>query len=219
MNVNKILERNRFTALCGGCGEIFHYSTIEEVIFAHQGGPNCETPCQSCTTGVLCACEYCQSLITDKLNDYDLSDQSVEIDQMFTQLEKNAAAPVQVVPTPLESSRPNADKLHYRHQPVINSVFKIPYSPDADWKTLCQDCLRVVCHPTKQAMDMAHDEFFFCDCGGQLCAWSDCSDLATFVARNGSSAIVEFARLGAIKPITGPFIYSPATGIVREQSK
>lgn len=110
MNVNKILERNRFTALCGGCGEIFDYSTIDEVIFAHQGGPNCETPCPSCATGVLCACEYCQSLITDEL--------------------KNAAAPVQVVPTPPESSRPdsqNADKLHYRHQSVIDSVFDIPF--------------------------------------------------------------------------------------------
>lgn len=144
---------------------------------------------------------------------------SGDIDDLFNQLEKSAAAPVQVVPTSLESSRPNADKLHYRHQPVINSVFKIPYSPDADWKTLCRACLRVVCHPTKQAMDMANYEFFFCDCGGQLCTCSDCSDAAALLARNGSSAIVELARLGAIKPITGPFIYSPATGIVREVSK
>ena len=199
MNVNKILERNRFTALCGDCGEIFHYSTIEEVIFAHQGGPNCETPCPSCATGVLCACEYCQSLITDEL--------------------KNAAAPVQVVPTSLESSRPNADKLHYRHQPIINSVFKIPFSPDAEFKSLCQDCLRVVCHPTQQALDMANDEFFFCDCGGQLCACGGCSEEAALLARNGSAAIIELARLGFINPINGPFIYSPATGIVREQSK
>lgn len=113
---------------------------------------------------------------------------SGDIDDLFTQLEQNAAAPVQPsgneflhchecsnpeccsscpsnldlaaapvnqdVPTSRGSSRPNADKLHYRHQPVINSVFKI-----------------------------------------------------------------ELARVGAIKPITGPFIYSPATGIVREQSK
>lgn len=146
---------------------------------------------------------------------------SADIDQMFIQLE-NAAVPVQDVPTPSESSRPdsqNADNAVYRHQLNIRFVFKIPYSSDAEFKTLCQDCLRVVCHPTKQAMDMAHDVFFFCDCGGQLCAWSDCFDLAAFVARNGSAAIVELARLGAIKPITGPFIYSPATGIVREQSK
>ena len=105
MNVHKILERNRFTALCGGCGEIFHYSTIEEVISAHQDGPNCETPCPSCTTGILCACEYCQSLITDEL--------------------KNAAASVPVVPTPSESSRPeieNADNAVYRHQE--SSVFE-----------------------------------------------------------------------------------------------
>lgn len=137
---------------------------------------------------------------------------SGDIDDLFNQLEKNAAAPVQVVPTPSGSSRPHI-------QSKINSVFKIPFSADAEFKTLCQDCLRVVCHPTLEAMNMAHDEFFFCDCGGQLCAWSDCFDLAAFVARNGSSAIVELARLGAIKPITGPFIYSPATGIVREQSK
>jgi hypothetical protein len=155
--------------------------------------------------------------------EFPLAVQSADIDQMFTQLEKNAAAPVQVVPTPLESSRPNADKLHYRHQeyqPVINSVFKIPYSPDAKFKTLCHSCLRVVCHPTKQAMEMAHQEFFFCDCGGELCAWDGgSSQIADLLARNGSAAIVELARLGAIKPITGPFIYSPATGIVREESK
>jgi hypothetical protein len=133
---------------------------------------------------------------------------SGDIDDLFNQLEKNAAAPVQVVPTPSGSSRPHV-------QSKINSVFKIPYSPDAEFKTLCQDCLRVVCHPTREAMYMADGEFFFCDCGGQLCACENCLDKVNFFARNGSAAIVELARLGAIKPITGPFIYSPATGIVR----
>lgn len=92
-----------------------------------------------------------------KTTDKELATTSAEINEMFDELafkqaehsyvfpelpkrKKNAATPVQVVPTSLESSRPNADKLHYRHQPVI-------------------------------------------------------------------------------KPITGPFIYSTATGIVREQSK
>lgn len=156
--------------------------------------------------------------INEMLN--ELAAEQKELSRLYSELqEKNAAAPVQVVPTPLESSRPNADKLHYRHQPVINSVFKIPYSPDADWKTLCQDCLRVVCHPTGQAMDMADNGFFFCDCGGRLCACPDCVSGMECISRNGSSAIVELARLGAIKPITGPFIYSPATGIVREELK
>lgn len=144
--------------------------------------------------------------------------QSSEINTMFDLLEKNAPAPTSSVPA-LESGRPNADNAIYRHQPVINSVFKIPFSVDAEFKTLCQDCLRVVCHPTREAMYMANDEFFFCDCGGQLCACENCSDEAALLSRNGSAAIIELARLGAIKPITGPFIYSPATGIVREQSK
>ncbi len=152
---------------------------------------------------------------------FSIAGQSAEVNQMFDELENNAPAPTPSVPA-LESGRPdsqNADKLHYRHQPVINSVFKIPFSPDAEFKTLCQDCLRVVCHPTRQSLDMAHDEFFFCDCGGQLCACDSCSQEVDLLARNGSAAIPELARLGLIKPITGPFIYSPATGIVREQSK
>lgn len=152
----------------------------------------------------------------------ELASISSGINRFFTQLENNAAAPVQVVPTPLESSRPNADKLHYRHQefqPVINSVFKIPFSPDAEFKTLCHKCLRVVCHPTYQAMEMARNEFFFCDCGGQLCAWDGSSEIADLLARQGSAVIPELIRLRLIKPIVASFIYSPATGIVREQSK
>lgn len=137
---------------------------------------------------------------------------SGDIDDLFNQLEKNAAAPVQVVPTSSGSSR-------HHVQSKINSVFKIPFSQDAEFKTLCGDCLRVVCHPTREAMNMAHDEFFFCDCGGSLCSCKECFEEADLLARNGSAAIVELARLGAIKPITGPFIYSPATGIVREQTK
>lgn len=152
------------------------------------------------------------------MKNIDTVSQSSEINNLFDLLEKNVPAPTPSVPA-LESGRPNADKLHYRHQPVINSVFKIPYSPDAEFKTLCQDCLRVVCHPTKQVMEMAYNGFFFCDCGGLLCSFEDCFDLAHFMARSASSAALELARLGAIKPITGPFIYSPATGIVREQTK
>lgn len=150
---------------------------------------------------------------------------SGDIDDLFNELEKNAASPAPVVPTPPGSQRlqvhlapaGTGKTLHY--QPVINSVFKIPFSPDAEFKTLCQDCLRVVCHPTREAMNMAHDEFFFCDCGGSLCSCKECFEEADLLARNGSAAIVELARLCLIKPITGPFIYSPATGIVREQSK
>lgn len=130
-----------------------------------------------------------------------------------------AAAPAPVVPTPLGSQRPNADNAVYRHQSVINSVFKIPFSPDAEFKTLCHKCLRVVCHPTYQAMEMAHNEFFFCDCGGQLCAWDGASEIADLLARQGSTVIPELIRLRLIKPIAASFIYSPATGIVREQSK
>jgi hypothetical protein len=58
--------------------------------------------------------------------EFPLAAQSADIDQMFIELEKNAAAPVQVVPTPLESSRPNADKLHYRHQPSESFIFIDP---------------------------------------------------------------------------------------------
>lgn len=137
---------------------------------------------------------------------------SSEINRFFTQLEQNAAAPVQVVPTPSGSSRPHV-------QSKINSVFKIPFSADAEFKTLCHKCLRVVCHPTYQAMEMAHNEFFFCDCGGQLCAWDGASEIADLLARQGSAVIPELVRLRVIKPITLSFIYSPATGIVREQSK
>lgn len=156
-----------------------------------------------------------------KNTDKSLVSASSEINEIFSQLEKNVAAPVLDVPTPLESSRPsaNADKLHYRHQPIINSVFKIPFSPDAEFKTLCHKCLRVVCHPTYQAMEMAHNEFFFCDCGGQLCAWDGASELADLLARQGSAVIPELIRLRLIKPVVASFIYSPATGIVREQSK
>jgi hypothetical protein len=138
------------------------------------------------------------------MKNIDTVSQSSEINNLFDLLEKNVPAPTPSVPA-LESGRPNADKLHYRHQPVINSVFKIPYSPDAEFKSLCQDCLRVVCHPTQQALDMANDEFFFCDCGGQLCACGGCSEEAALLARNGSAAIIELSR--------------PATGIIREQTK
>lgn len=147
---------------------------------------------------------------------------SSEINEIFLQLEKNVAAPVLDVPTPLESSRPsaNADKLHYRHQPIINSVFKIPFSPDAEFKSLCQDCFRVVCHPTKQAMEMARDQFFFCDCGGDLWPFNcGAYEIARLFSLDSSALISTFIRLGLIKPINGPFIYFPATGIVREQPK
>lgn len=53
----------------------------------------------------------------------ELASISSEINQFFTQLEQNAAAPVQVVPTPSESSRPefqSADKLHYRHHNIYH---------------------------------------------------------------------------------------------------
>jgi hypothetical protein len=152
------------------------------------------------------------------MKNIDTVSQSSEINNLFDLLEKNVPAPTPSVPA-LESGRPNADKLHYRHQPIINSVFKIPFSPDAEFKTLCHKCLRVVCHPTYQAMEMAHNEFFFCDCGGQLCAWDGASEIADLLARQGSAVIPELIRLRLIKPIVASFIYSPATGIVREQSK
>lgn len=53
----------------------------------------------------------------------ELASISSEINRFFTQLENNAAAPVQVVPTSSESSRPeflNADKLHYRHHNIYH---------------------------------------------------------------------------------------------------
>ena len=47
---------------------------------------------------------------------------SGDIDDLFNELEKNAAAPVSVVPTPSELSRPdfqNADNAVYRHQSIF----------------------------------------------------------------------------------------------------
>lgn len=155
-------------------------------------------------------------------NSLSLSSVSSDINQMFSQLEKNAVAPVQDVPTPSGLPRPdfrNADNAVYRHQLHVKSVFKIPYSPDAEFKTLCQDCLRIVCHPDKNTMQMAHEEVFFCDCAGTLCACSDCMETAALLLRKGSAVIPELSRLGVIYPVTGPFIYSPATGIVRGESK
>lgn len=143
------------------------------------------------------------------MRNIDTVQQSSEINSMFDSLEKKIApAPTPSVPA-LESGR----------QSAINSVFKIPYSPDAQFKSLCHACLRVVCHPTRQAMEMAHNEFFFCDCGGRLCSCEMCSYDAALLSRNGSAAVLGLASLGVIAPITGSFIYSPATGIVREQSK
>ncbi len=57
--------------------------------------------------------------------DKELASISFEVNQFFTQLEKNAAAPFQVVPTPPESSRPefqNADNAVYRHYPVSSLI-------------------------------------------------------------------------------------------------
>lgn len=134
----------------------------------------------------------------------------------------SAAAPVSTdAPTPVGSSRlvSNADKFPYRHQSVIRSVFKVSYSPDAEFKTLCQDCLRVVCHPDLDAQMSAHSEMFFCDCGGALCCCDGCLDTAALLIRGGSNVIHELIRIGSINPISGAFVYSPATGLVVEVSK
>lgn len=148
-----------------------------------------------------------------------LASLSFEINRLFDQLENHIApAPASSVPA-LESGRSNADKLPYRHQSVIRSVFKVSYSPEAEFKTLCQDCLRVVCHPDLDAQMSAHSEMLFCDCGGALCCCNDCLDTASLLIRGGSNVIHELIRVGSIKPISGAFVYSPATGLVVEVSK
>lgn len=66
MDIRKVIERNRFTALCGSCGRIFDYKNIDVLRSVHNGKgyANAETPCPACADGVLCACEYCQEQIT-----------------------------------------------------------------------------------------------------------------------------------------------------------